>query len=181
MNSDILHPDVWKYDLENRGYTIEETSNSSLTLIVVKESGVEVGREEASGREGIWIVRERLEGGESLLPCLTTNQRDLHTFKLGHQIINVSNGNVVEYWDGGVWNTVGIKAISNELFNPTNGQTVFVLAASIGGGLSSMLFVNGMQYSITVDYTISGVTLTWLDVDFTLEVGDVVDVFYEIA
>ena len=103
MNSDILHPDVWMHDLTNRGYTVEETPNGPLTLIVVKLSGTEVGRQLASGREGIFMVRERLEGGESLLPCLTTAQRNGITFKTGHQIANSSTGNTVECWNGTSW------------------------------------------------------------------------------
>ena len=102
MNSDILHPDVWQYDLENRGYTVEETVNGSLTLIVVKESDVEVGRIEVSGREGMWILRERLEGGESLLPCLTVTQRDSITFKVGHGILNIDTA-IAESWNGSAW------------------------------------------------------------------------------
>ena len=122
MNSDILHPDTWKYDLENRGYTVEETVNNALTLIVVKLSGTEVGRKEAPGREGIWIVREILEGGESLLPCLTTTQRDSIAFKSGHQIINQDNRNIVETWNGSNWNeTAGVTIWLNTPVNKISG------------------------------------------------------------
>ncbi|MGR3177019.1 MAG: hypothetical protein ACUZ8E_03055 [Candidatus Anammoxibacter sp.] len=64
---------------------------------------VEVGRIELSGREGIYILRERLEGDKSLLPCLTTAQRDTLTFKLGQQILNTTNDSVVEYWINNIW------------------------------------------------------------------------------
>ena len=100
-------PDIWKLDLENRGYTVEETPRESLTLIVVKDSlDVEVGRIELAGREGIYILRERLEGDKSLLPCLTTAQRNTLTFKLGQQILNTTNDSVVEYWSNNAWRTL---------------------------------------------------------------------------
>lgn len=97
-------PDIWKLDLINRGYTVEETPRESLTLIVVKDSlDVEVGRIELAGREGIYVLREKLEGGKNLLPCLTTAQIDTLVFKLGHQIVNATDS-TIEYWNGGVWN-----------------------------------------------------------------------------
>lgn len=96
-------PDIWKLDLENRGYTVDETTRESLTLILIKLSGDTVGIIESAGREGIYILRERLEGGKSLLPCLTTTQRDTLDFKLGHQIINVTNDSIVECWNGVIW------------------------------------------------------------------------------
>lgn len=92
MNSTIVHPDVWMYDLQNRGYTIEETPRDSLTLIVVKLSGVEKGRIEVSGREGIFILRERIVGNEFILPLLSEVERDLITFKKGSQIVNTNTG-----------------------------------------------------------------------------------------
>ena len=96
-------PDIWKLDLENRGYTVEETPRESLTLIVVKLSGDTVGIIESAGREGIYILRERLEGGRNLPPCLTTAQRDTLAFKLGHQIVNTTNDSIIEYWNGSSW------------------------------------------------------------------------------
>ena len=100
------NPDIWKLDLENRGYTVEETPRESLTLIVVKLSGDTVGIIESAGREGIYILRERLEGGRNLLPCITTAQRDTLTFKLGHQIVNTTNDSIIEYWNGSAWRSV---------------------------------------------------------------------------
>ena len=94
MNSTIIHPDVWKYDLIHRTYTVEETARGSLTLIVVKKSGVVKGSIEVSGREGIWILRERIIGGINRLPCMTTTQRDesaiASLFEIGDQIFNVT-------------------------------------------------------------------------------------------
>ncbi len=99
-------PDIWKLDLENRGYTVEETPRESLTLIVVKLSNDTVGIIESAGREGIYILRERLEGSKNLLACLTTAQRDTLAFKLGHQILNTTNDSIVEFWNGSSWKQV---------------------------------------------------------------------------
>lgn len=115
-------PDIWKLDLINRGYTVEETPRESLTLIVVKLSGDTVGIIEAAGREGIYILRERLEGGKNLLPCITTTQRDTLTFKLGHQIVNTTNDSIIEYWNGSNW--IGtIEWLDIQRKSSTNDQT----------------------------------------------------------
>ena len=116
------NPDIWKLDLENRGYTVEETPRESLTLIVVKLADVTVGIIESAGREGIYILRERLEGGRNLLPCITTEQRDTLTFKLGHQIINITNDSIIEYWNGSSWiGTIGWLDIQRK--SATDDQT----------------------------------------------------------
>jgi len=98
MNSTIIHPDVWKYDLIHRGYTVEETTRESLTLIVVKLSDVVKGSIEASGREGIWILREKIVGGLNRLPCVTTTQRDESAiaalFKIGDLIFNTTTDTI---------------------------------------------------------------------------------------
>jgi len=97
------NPDIWKYDLINRGYTVEETPRQSLTLIVVKLSGVQVGNIEAAGREGIYLLRERLVGGKNLPSCLTIVQRNGFEFLLGQRIVNTDSGNIIEYWNGSAW------------------------------------------------------------------------------
>lgn len=102
MNEDILDPDVWKYDLQNRGYVVTEIVNGSLTEIIVTLDSEEVERIEAIGREGIWACRVKLEGGESLLPIITTTQRDTITFKAGHQIFNTTLG-TAQIYDGTAW------------------------------------------------------------------------------
>jgi len=87
MNSDLISPDCWKNDLQNRGYTVEETPNG-MTLIVVKLNGDEVARKKASGREAIWMLRESIIGGESVAPYLTAVQRDSFNFQIGQPVVN---------------------------------------------------------------------------------------------
>ena len=72
-----------------------------------------------------------------------------------------------------------VVAITNQRLVATAAQTVFTLAVSLAGSYSR-LFINGMAYSIAVDYTLSGTTLTWLDTDFPLEEGDVVEISHGI-
>ena len=141
------NPDIWKLDLENRGYTVEETPRESLTLIVVKLSGDTVGIIESAGREGIYILRERLEGGRNLLPCITTAQRDTLTFKLGHQIVNTTNDSIIEYWNGSAWRSVTmgdttgfvlsndsaiINSSNNVILDTESGVTNDTLAVLVG-------------------------------------------------
>lgn len=69
------------------------------------------------------------------------------------------------------------RPTANDRFVATAAQTEFTLS-SAHVGTESRMFVNGSQYSLAVDYAISGTALTWLDTDFALEEGDIADVFY---
>lgn len=60
-------------------------------------------------------------------------------------------------------------------------QTAFTLSRTFKVGGLSVLFVNGVGFAEGTDYTISGNTLTWLDTDFTLAVGDDIVIKYEFA
>lgn len=60
------------------------------------------------------------------------------------------------------------------------GQTIFALTNSFSPGGFSYLLVNSAEYTVADDYTVSGTTLTWLDTDFVLEVGDRVIIIYQI-
>jgi hypothetical protein len=60
----------------------------------------------------------------------------------------------------------------------TNGQTVFSLTQTPKDTANVIFFVNGIAYNITIDYTVVGTTLTWLNVDFTLQTSDRVTAEY---
>ena len=66
-------------------------------------------------------------------------------------------------------------------FVPTAGQKVFTLSNTVVGGGFSVAIVNGGSYAEDTDYTISGTTFTWLDREFSLDVGDEVTVKYQTA
>lgn len=59
-----------------------------------------------------------------------------------------------------------------------NGQTAITLSQTPKDTNDVVLIVNGIQCTLTTDYTISGTTLTWLDTDFTLETTDEVRIEY---
>lgn len=60
-----------------------------------------------------------------------------------------------------------------------NGQTVFSLSFTPNVLSKSLLTLNGVEMEETVSYTTGpGVTLTWLDVPFTLETTDVLIIHY---
>lgn len=63
-------------------------------------------------------------------------------------------------------------------FTPTLGQVSFILSEAPGDLESLKFIVNGIEYDRDVDYNISGVTITWLDVPFTMETDDKVIVRY---
>ena len=64
-------------------------------------------------------------------------------------------------------------------FSPTNGQITLILSSVPTDPDSFSLQVNGLTYDDVTDYTRSGVTVTWLNTDFTLESGDKVVARYK--
>lgn len=102
MKLSIIDAEVWRCDLINRGYTIEETTKESSTLIVLKKDAVEVARIETPAREGFYILRERFIGKESVLyPLLTTTERDAIVIQPGFPILNITAKAVQAYEDSG--------------------------------------------------------------------------------
>lgn len=64
---------------------------------------------------------------------------------------------------------------------PTAGQLTFasVLAFVPSAAAKSRLFLNGQKQFYGVDYSISGTTLLWVDVAYSLEITDVLELYYE--
>lgn len=73
----------------------------------------------------------------------------------------------------------GASFAENE-FSATPAQTVFTLSGSLVPGGLSVLFVNGLGYAEGTEYTVSGTTLTWLNVPFILEAGDRVVIKFQV-
>lgn len=63
-------------------------------------------------------------------------------------------------------------------FTPTNGQTVFTLSQASNSGYY-FLTLNGLTQERSLDYTVSGTTLTWLNADFTLTTSDKLVFYYK--
>src|SRR5258706_4319887 len=66
----------------------------------------------------------------------------------------------------------------DQQFSPANGQTVFTLAAAPVAPSTVGFYVNGVKYQFTTDFTVAANVVTWLNTDFTMAVGDNVDVAY---
>jgi hypothetical protein len=64
-----------------------------------------------------------------------------------------------------------------DTFTPTNGQTVFTLSQQPTEPGTVTLFVNGVAYLPTADFTTSGLIVTWLNA-FKLETSDTVSILY---
>lgn len=64
-------------------------------------------------------------------------------------------------------------------FTATLAQTVFTASNTPKDGTDVVLYVNGIMYNYTTDYTVATTTVTWLNVDFTLAAGDIVTLVYE--
>ena len=69
-----------------------------------------------------------------------------------------------------------------EEFDPISaGQTDFVLSKT-PLSLDTIVFkVNGVSYRRSVDFTVAALTVTWTDVEFVLEVGDIVEIEYDFS
>jgi len=96
---------------------------------------------------------------------------------------HTSGGDFATDLAAGKWTLVGSVTSSNgypniEKFIPTLGQTEFTMAGSPTPSIVPILTVNGTEYEILTDYTLSGSTLTWLDNLFTLDGSDVVRIYY---
>ena len=85
---------------------------------------------------------------------------------------NLFTGNFDEVSD-----TLG--TITDQAFTPTDGQTAFVLSNAPKSNADIIMFVNNATYIVGDDFTISGVTITWLD-HFLIEDTDTVTVRYPI-
>jgi hypothetical protein len=66
----------------------------------------------------------------------------------------------------------------SETYAPLLGQTVFTLSFTPAQPAQVDLFVNKTKFVNGADYTVAGTTLTWLDVEFTLDPGDLVETTY---
>lgn len=60
----------------------------------------------------------------------------------------------------------------------TLNQTAFTLTTTPKTATEVALFVNGVRYNYTTDYTVAGTTATWLNTDFTMAAGDIVTLVY---
>ncbi len=88
-------------------------------------------------------------------------------------ILNPGGDEQIEIIDLGVGATP-----HDEQFSPANGQTVFTLAATPLVPSTVGFYVNGVKYQFTKDFTVLANVVTWLNTDFTMAVGDNVDVAY---
>jgi hypothetical protein len=78
------------------------------------------------------------------------------------------------------WKRLDSTSWVRVVFTATAGQTSFTLPSISADADSYTLSVNGVEYVRTMDYTVSGTALTWLNNPFALIAGDRVMVAYEL-
>jgi hypothetical protein len=72
----------------------------------------------------------------------------------------------------------GTTNLNTDNFTATLNQTAFNLSATPADVTAALMFVNGIQYTYTTDFTITGTVLTWTDAAFTMVAGFIVSVHY---
>jgi len=82
------------------------------------------------------------------------------------------------YFTSIVLESLQLPARFEELTISGDGQTVFTLPQAPAANTDVILLVNGIQYSSPTFFTVSGTTLTWLDVLFTLTTSMSLEAFY---
>ncbi len=68
-----------------------------------------------------------------------------------------------------------------EEFTASAGQTDFVLSKTPFSVAKIVFKVNGVSYRRTTDFTVAAMTVTWTDVAFILEAGDIVEIEYDFS
>jgi hypothetical protein len=84
------------------------------------------------------------------------------------------------WFGGGSSGGGGSDVFRLEYFNATPAQTVFNLASAPASTTTVMGYVNGELAENGVDYSVVGNVFTWNDVEFTLDTGDVVAIYYQV-
>jgi len=78
-----------------------------------------------------------------------------------------------------VWNSFAGSTWEKDSFTSGVGQVTFILSQAPVDPNSIVLDVNGTAYEGGgIDYTVSGVTVTWLNTQFALDIGDRIVVRY---
>jgi hypothetical protein len=68
---------------------------------------------------------------------------------------------------------------TDDKFTPTLGQVTFILSKAPIDPSSLRFFVNGVRSDDPSDYTVSGVTVTWLDTLYIMDPTDLVVISYQ--
>jgi len=79
------------------------------------------------------------------------------------------------------WVEASLGAIEQRttgLINPTAGQTIFTLPVTPVSQASVEFLINAVNYPRATTFTVSGDTVTWLDVPFSLDGQDAVEIKY---
>ena len=72
-----------------------------------------------------------------------------------------------------------LRAWAQDKFTPSNGQVTFILTQAPIDPLSVSFIINGVDYDDPVDFSVSGMTVTWLDNPFTMATTDLVSINYQ--
>jgi hypothetical protein len=80
--------------------------------------------------------------------------------------------------DSGELDPVMAQHYVEENFTPTLGQVTFILSLVPVEDVPINFLVNGTDYKQTVDFSVSGQTITWLNAKFSMEADDEVLIRY---
>ena len=117
----------------------------------------------------------------------TVNTDDTLGYKIGNMIVNTSSSKIFVCADNSTGAAVWIEmneiqgVMKTEILTiSTPGQTAFTLSETPANDDGFLLFLNGQLRSLVTDYTRSGTSLTWLDLDgLTLDTSDELKAVYD--
>lgn len=142
-------------------------------------NNVSLGDLDAGGRwENVLSEKFTLEEGVST-PAPVGGMTQLFMGATNHVSAIKSNGTIVDLELGSGGGGTGLQ-LAHQSYTPTASQTLFSLAQAPAG--QAIVFLNGIEYTENVDFTVVGALLTWNAVatGIVLDPEDDFDIYYEV-
>lgn len=132
---------------------------------------------------GRWLRFQSKLGETWSLLYGTSDPNGTVTAEQGRNFYHSANGvfyTQIASPEGNTWAQTGLQPsqYTEEKFTPTLGQVTFLLANAPADDVTVDFLVNGNDYNQGVDFSVSGQTVTWLNVKFSMEADDEVLIRY---
>ncbi len=153
-------------------YTLSQAQNALLPSslpTIINDFSILVAR--VIVQEGETEITEIATAFETLFPTATAT--------IHNELSSLQGGQADEYYHLTADEYSKFGTITDQSFTPTNGQTEFTLNNPPKSNADVIMFVNNATYIVGNDFTISGVTITWLE-HFTISSSDIITIRYPV-